>query len=405
MKLFGRRYDTKQAVGVEIADGRIFRLFPAAADPEQTAAWPWLAPGLWDLQVNGYGGQEFSAADLTTEKVLRIAETLTGFGVARFCPTLTTQSLAVLRHGMQTIAAACESSPQAARRIAGIHLEGPYIAREDGPRGAHPLAHCREPDWDEFQRLQEASGGRIRILTMSVEFDQSPDFIRKATAAGVVVAIGHTSADSAHIHRAVDAGARLSTHLGNGSHRLLPRHPNYLWDQLAEDRLSASLIADGHHLPPEVLQCFLRAKTPDRCILVSDLSGMAGLPPGRYQAQAGEIEILEDGRLVVAGQRQILAGASRPIGVGLANVLRFAGIDLATAVAMAVDHPARLLGLTPGWLQAGQPADLVLFHIAPPTESQPSRFELCATVLDGRVAWESGGGGRMGDEGSLVTTL
>ncbi len=235
---------------------------------------------------------------------------------------------------------ACGPSPPRAnttQRLAAacwaFTLEGPYMSTEDGPRGAHPLAHCRRPNWDEFSRLQEAAGGRIVILTMSAEFEEAPDFIARATASGVVVSIGHTAASGAQIRAAVDAGAKLSTHLGNGAHRTLRRHPNYLWDQLAEDRLMASIIADGHHLPPEVVKTIVRAKSPLRTILVSDESGLAGLPPGRYQCSGCELEILSDGRLVIAGQDQLLAGASRPIGDGVVNVMRFAGVDLATAVA------------------------------------------------------------------------
>ena len=261
----------------ELAAGRIVGVQPCEAEE----GLPWIAPGLVDLQVNGYRGLEFSSARLTVHDVAQIAATMLSFGVTRFCPTVTTQSFEVLRHAMRTIAGACEGSPELAARLPGIHLEGPYISAEDGPRGAHPAAHCRPPDWDEFQRLQEASGGRIRLLTMGVEFPNSPDFIRRAVAAGVIIAIGHTAADRVQIRAAVDSGARLSTHLGNGSHVMLPRHDNYLWPQLAEDRLTATLIVNGHHLPADVVRTFLRAKTPGRCILVSDLSAFAGLPAGR----------------------------------------------------------------------------------------------------------------------------
>jgi N-acetylglucosamine-6-phosphate deacetylase len=192
--------------------------------------------------------------------------------------------------------------------------------------------------------------------------------------------------DSTHLRAAVDAGARLSTHLGNGAHRQLRRHPNYLWDQLAEDRLMASLIVDGQHLPAEVVKCFVRGKTPARCILVSDLSGLAGLPVGRYQSSGCELEILSDGRLVIAGQDQLLAGASLPIGVGVANVMRFAGVDLATAVAMATKHPSELLGLAPSGLRPGDGANLVLFRLdEDPSLASAAKLEVCATLADGDV--------------------
>ena len=388
MQLFGRRYDTGQPVGLESADTRIRRVTPLEAGEDALGDWPWVSPGLFDLQVNGYQGQEFSSGELTPESVARIAHAYLSFGVTRFCPTLTTESFEVLRHGLEAIDRACQSSPALARQVVGVHLEGPYITTENGPRGAHPVEHCRPPDWDEFQRLQDAAGGRIRIHTLSVEFDQSAAFVQKVAASGVLVAIGHTAADSQQIRRAVDAGARMSTHLGNGCHPRIHRHSSYIWDQLAEDRLAASLIVDGHHLPPQVVKTFVRAKTPERCVLVSDMSGMAGQPPGRYATHMSELEILPDGRLVVAGQREILAGASRPIGTGVANVIRFAGVDLPTAVRMATDQPARLLGIEAGGLEPEDPANLVQFDLAAPAdEREPAGFEVRATVVEGELVW------------------
>jgi N-acetylglucosamine-6-phosphate deacetylase len=373
---------------LDIVKGRISQVTPRASDGDSTHAWPWIAPGFLDIQVNGFGGQEFSSRELTPQKVLEIVRSFDAFGVVRCCPTVTTESLDVLEHALRTIAAACESSPEVARRVVGVHLEGPFITREDGPRGAHPLPHCREPDWDVFQRLQEVAKGRIRIHTMSPEFDGSADFIRRVAQSGVVVAIGHTSARPSQIRRAVDAGARLSTHLGNGSHARVHRHRNYIWAQLAEDRLMASLIVDGHHLPPELVKTFVRTKTADRCILVSDMSGQAGQPPGRYQSDFCDIEILPGGRLVVAGQRELLAGAALPIGPAIPNVMHFAGVRLAEAVRMAADHPARLLGVDPGKLAPGAPADLVQFRLVePPDEGKPARFDPSATLIDGQVVW------------------
>jgi N-acetylglucosamine-6-phosphate deacetylase len=354
----------------------------AHAWPEPAPAnLPWVAPGLVDIQINGYGGQEFSSLELTPEGVARIARQHDGWGVTAFCPTLTTQSFDCLSHALRAIAQACEEDRAVRRSVWGIHLEGPYISTEDGPRGAHPRAHCRRPDYDEFCRLQEAAGGRIGILTMSPEFEEAPRFIARVASEGVLVALAHLAATGAQIRAAVDAGARLSTHLGNGAHRMLPRHPNYLWDQLAEDRLAASLIVDGHHLPPEVVKVFVRAKTPERVVLVSDLAGLAGLPPGRYTSSGCEVEMLDDGRLVIAGQQQLLAGASRPLYVGITNVMRFAGVDLEQAVEMASVSPARLLGRRCGGLRPGDPADLVLFDLV----GDPPQFVVRATIAGGEV--------------------
>jgi N-acetylglucosamine-6-phosphate deacetylase len=188
----------------------------------------------------------------------------------------------------------------------------------------------------------------------------------------------------------------MCTHLGNGAHRELPRHPNYLWDQLADDRLTASLIVDGHHLPQEVVKTFFRAKTAERIVLVSDLSGLAGLPPGRYPSQLCNLEILDDGRLVIAGQRQLLAGASRPIGDGVANLMAFAGVDLATAVDAASLRPAALFASGQyghgggGGLASGAQADLVEFDLVEPAVSFPGagcRLSIRRTIVAGETAW------------------
>jgi N-acetylglucosamine-6-phosphate deacetylase len=388
MDLFGRRYYDAEPVRLRIESGKISQVTPWLCEPDPGRSWPWIAPGLFDIQVNGYGGQEFSSPRLTVEKVAAIVHAYDAFGVTRSCPTLFSETFEVLHHSLKVIATACESRPDVARRVAGIHLEGPYLSKEDGPRGAHAAAHCRSPDWEEFQRLQEASGGRVRMLTMSVEFEQSPAFIRRVAAAGVIVAIGHTSCDSAHIQAAVDAGATISTHLGNGCHVTMPIFPNYIWDQLAEDRLAASLIADGYHLPPDVFKTFVRVKTPERCILISDMSGFAGCPPGRYRAGHGDLEILPNGSLVVLGQRELLAGASGPIGTGVVNAMYWAGLDLEKAIRMATIQPAQLLGLEPHGLQPEEPADLVLFDLLPPVIGEgPPRFGVRSTVVGGEVAW------------------
>lgn len=388
MQFVARRYDTLEIVSVRVEQGVIQSLEPHVPDSAERP-WPLLAPGLVDLQVNGSGGRDFSATSLATADVARIAVDLLSQGVTSFCPTVTTQGPDHLTQALARIARACDSDSQLASQVAGIHLEGPYISPEDGPRGAHLREFARAPDWDEFQRLQAAAGGRISVLTMSPEYPQAASFIARVVQAGTLVAIGHTSANSEQIKAAVDAGARLSTHLGNGAHGQLRRHPNYLWDQLAEDRLLASLIVDGHHLPAAVVQTFIRAKTPERCVLISDLTGMAGQPPGRYDTPGlGAVEVLEDGRLVVAGQRQMLAGAALPMTVGIANVMRFAGLSLRQALEMASVRPAALLGLRGGGLEVGSPADLMLFQLPGADGAEPlGRLTVLATIKAGRLVF------------------
>lgn len=384
ISLTARRYDTQQPFRLRIDRGVIQTLDAIPDQGDLPDDLPWLAPGLIDLQVNGYDGISFNSPSLSPDQVRQVSLAMDAHGVTRYCPTVTTAPWEVLAHAMTTIAHAIRTLPEVADRVLGIHLEGPYLCSEDGPRGAHPAAHIRPPDWDHFQRLQHLADGQIRILTLAPEYDKVPEFIRRAVGQGVLVAIGHTNANSQQIRAAVDAGARLSTHLGNGAHRQLPRHPNYLWDQLAEDRLVASLIVDGHHLPPAVVKSFLRAKGPARCILISDITSMAGKPPGRYHsANSGEIEILEDGRMVIAGQRHLLAGAALPITAGIANVLRYTEHDLQVAVDLASVGPARLIGIEPGRLQVGAPADLTLLRL--PTADPVASIHVVATFVGGRL--------------------
>ena len=255
-------------------------------------------------------------------------------------------------------------------------------------REAHPIEHCRPPDWDEFQKLQQAADGRIKLVTLSAEFAESPAFIASAVKSASSWRLA-TCRPMASKFALRPTPATLSTHLGNGSHRMLRRHPNYLWHQLAEDRLTASLIVDGHHLPPEVVKTFVRAKTPARCILVSDVSGLAGLPPGKYATNLCDLEILPDGRLVIAGQDQLLAGASLPIGVGVVNVMRFVGVDLHAAVDMASRQPVELLGLAPIELAAGHAADLVLFDLVLDDRGLPKRLTVRSTIVDGQLIFDN----------------
>jgi N-acetylglucosamine-6-phosphate deacetylase len=386
MKVVGRHYSSAEPIELEIEGGKIRAVRRAAAD--DWATLPWIAPGFVDLQVNGYRGLDFTSSTLTVAEVVATAKALDETGVTRFLATVTTQSPEVMLHAIGTIGQACAAEPEAARRIVGIHVEGPYICPEDGPRGAHPRSCVRPPDLAEFARWQAASGGRVKLVTLSPEWPGAAEFIAEAVRQKVLIAIGHTQATREQLAAAVEAGAAMSTHLGNAAHALLPRHVNYLWEQLANDDLAASLIADGWHLPPPVLKSLLRGKTPGRCILVSDITGMAGMPPGRYSTGLGEVEVLDDGRLVVAGQRQYLAGAAAPIGVGVANLMRYAGLDRATAVELATIRPAILLGLPRDRLNVGSIADFILFDLPGADGRGPlGELSIRATYNDGEEVY------------------
>lgn len=387
MEILGKWYETGIPVRLDVAGDRVAAVSQLDANPEAASRLPWVAPALIDMQLNGYRGQEFSSNQLTVERIGEIVGATTSMGVARFLPTFTTHTFDTLTYGLRILDEACRQNRRIGARIVGVHLEGPYLSPDDGPRGAHPRSNCRRPNWEEFCRLQEAAGGRIRVHTVSPEFEEAFDYIAKVADSGVIVSLGHTAATPDQIRRAADAGATMSTHLGNGSHAMLPRHRNYLWAQMADDRLTAGLIVDGHHLPPDVVKSIVRAKEPSRCVLVSDLSGYAGLAPGCYQTDLCDLEILPTGKVVVAGQQEVLAGASLPLYGGVANAINFAGLDLSTAVGMATRKPAELLGLEPVRAEAGSPADFILFDL--PRESpEGCTMKLRETILGGETVWK-----------------
>ncbi|QDT54967.1 N-acetylglucosamine-6-phosphate deacetylase [Caulifigura coniformis] len=355
-----RRYDSGEPVRIALQNGRITDVEPIWTR-EPLEDWPWVAPAFFDLQINGYGGVWFADEKLTVEQVLEVLAGYRTHGVGRLFPTLITSSRKALEHGFRTVRAACEKEAWADRMVAGCHLEGPYISDQDGPRGAHPVQHVRPCDWSEFEALNAASGGRIRLVTVAAEAVGAAEFIRRASDAGILVALGHQAADAAQIRAAVDAGARLSTHLGNGAAGMLKRHPNFLWDQLADDRLIPSVISDGHHLPDAVLKTFVAAKSPERVVITCDASGLAGMPPGVYPTAFGPFEVVDDGRIVVAGQRTLLAGSALTTEVCVGHMVKATGVTLGQACDMAGRIPLRLCGLDAPRLIAGAAADLVLF--------------------------------------------
>ncbi len=344
-----RHYRTGEPMRVSWGAGAPVTVAPAV---DVRPDLPLLAPALVDIQVNGYGGLDFSRA----EHLREIASILGAYGIARLCPTVITGPEEAMIGALSAIARALDTDPALRPAVPGIHVEGPYISPLDGPRGAHPLAHVRPPDWEHFARLQDAARGRVRIVTLAPELPGAEAFIARATREGIVVSIGHTAADTDAIRRAVDSGARMSTHLGNGLAAMVERHRNPLWPQLAAKTISASFIADGEHLPAETLCAMVAAKGIERAILVSDAVAQAGLPPGRYPGVGGaEVEVLASGRVALAGT-PYLAGSGAHLARCVAWAAAVGAVDLTSALEMASRHPARLLGLE------GTDADWMVFR-------------------------------------------
>jgi N-acetylglucosamine-6-phosphate deacetylase len=326
------------AVAAAAAAARAPRQVQAAGRRGGAAVRRFRHPGFLDLQVNGFAGVDFNDPATGIDRVQHAVAALRARGVTQFLPTIISAPLERFERCARTLLQA------RAAAVVGIHLEGPYISPEDGPRGAHRREDVAPASVEDFKRRQGAADGRIRLVTLAPEVAGAIGLIEYLRTSGVRVAIGHTGATPEQVRDAVRAGASLSTHLGNGCAQMLPRHPNFLWEQLAADELTASLIVDGHHLPAATVKSMIRAKTPGRVVLVTDAIAAAGQPPGEYQLGEVRVRLDESGRVAVPGQPN-LAGSALSMDRAVGNVVRFAGVTLEEALAMASTRPAAYLGI------------------------------------------------------------
>ncbi|MDF2959373.1 MAG: N-acetylglucosamine-6-phosphate deacetylase [Paenibacillus sp.] len=385
VRLTGKHYRSGMPIAVTVREnGVIDEIRRLKTDPAERL--PWIGPGLVDLQINGYAGQDFNQAPLRKGTVTEMTRSLWKEGVTAYYPTVITNSEGQISQLLGAIAEACSSDSLTARCIPGIHLEGPFISPEDGPRGAHGKPYVTAPDWELFQRWQRIADGRIAFLTMSPEWPDADAFIRRCTESGVTVSIGHTNATPEQIRSAVRAGARVSTHLGNAAHLLLPRHPNYIWEQLAAEELWACMIADGFHLPDSVLKVFMKVKG-EKAILVSDAVYLSGLEPGSYTTHiGGEVVLAANGKLYLAENPNMLAGSAQMLLWGIEHLTKKGLCSMADAWDMASVRPSELMGLPSSkGLQPGAPADLVIFEV-----NEDHSFTILNTFKEGRLVYEAG---------------
>ncbi|MGV8095418.1 MAG: N-acetylglucosamine-6-phosphate deacetylase [Mangrovibacterium sp.] len=363
-RIEGLFYHDLRPVSIEIAEGKIVRIsrLKELSEPGDKV---YIAPGLIDNQVNGFADITFSlgSGGLTLEGVKKATKALWQVGVTTYMPTLTTNSRELLLKNLSVLVKAKEEADLYGS-IAGFHFEGPYISPEDGYRGAHPLKYVRKPDWKEFMDFYKVSGANIMQVTLAPEIEGAMDFIRKCTALGITVAIGHHHASAELIDKAVLNGVKICTHLGNGCANMINRHLNPLWPQLSADRLLVSIIGDGFHLLPEEIRVFYKVKGVEKIILTSDATQYSGLPPGKYETEEGDpIEITWEGKLWNIAQNGLYGSASS-LARGVVHVMQVTGCALGDAIQMASTNPAKLYGLKDrGTIEPGKRADLILFTI------------------------------------------
>lgn len=374
----GIHYKTKEPIRIKIKNGLIEDINANFSQQDEKL----IAPGFVDLQVNGFNGIDFNQGDLKEEQVFEITKALWQEGVTSYFPTLITNNDANIESAITCIGKACKKNKLIDDSIAGIHLEGPFLSLEDGPRGAHPLQYIKAPDWDLFCKWQEKAEGKIKMITLSPEWPQSTAFISKCIASGVIVSIGHTSATPEQIRKAIDAGARVSTHLGNATHLKLPRHPNYIWEQLASEQLWSTIIADGFHLPKSVLKVFLKVK-PEKSVLVSDSTKFAGLSPGTYTSHiGGEIELDSNGKLFMKNSPKMLAGSAQSLRWCVDHLVNSEITSLSMALEMASVKAMELLSTDSLYgLEEERNADLILF------ERKSDKINIIQTIKSGEVVF------------------
>ncbi len=345
--------DDRVVVGrLAIEDGWI-----AAVDIDDEAAGagsdlPYVAPGFVDVHVHGWGGHDVmgSAADLDG-----MARALLSHGVTSFLPTGVTSPLPVLHAWTERVRAWIPAAPANGADPVGFNLEGPFLSQ--AKKGAHNptlLLNPADVPWSDIEPLVDG----LTVMTVAPEIPGGLELIRRLTALGVRISIGHSGADLAGALAGYDAGGTTTTHLFNGMSGVDHRAPGVAVAALARDDAWVELIADGHHVHPALWPIIERTKPADRLMLISDALSMAGMGDGRVTISGLEIEV-RDGRCTLADGSGTLAGSVIALDTAVRNVVRN-GSSLPVAVAAASRNPLAMLGITDrGRLAVGQRADLV----------------------------------------------
>lgn len=302
------------------------------------------APRWFDFQVNGFGGVDFQNDALTRTELEHAVAVMRRHGMAAIFATFITENVDSLCRRLEVFEKLRAASASIREMIPGYHVEGPWLNPEPGYRGAHPADAMHAPSLPEFERLQSAANGRVKLITLAPEWLGSAECIAAIVRAGVHVSLGHTNASEAQIDEAIRAGARFCTHVGNGAPLQLHRHDNVIQRLLARDELIACFIPDGVHLPPFTLKNFVRAKPRDRVLFTTDAMSGAGAGPGRYRIGRLEIEVGTDGIARQPGG-QGFAGSTLTPDVGVQRCADYLGISGDEAAHLWSTAPAEAFGV------------------------------------------------------------
>jgi N-acetylglucosamine-6-phosphate deacetylase len=359
-------YATGQPIRLRWQNGIITSVEPAPGNPPADL---WVAPALFDPQVNGYAGIDFQQDDLTADNLLTAARRLRADGCARFLLTLITDDWPRLTARLRHLRGLRAQSAELQSAIAGWHIEGPFLSAEPGFRGAHDPARMLDPTPEHIRELRALTGTDSLLLTLAPERAGALEAIALATSLGMRVSLGHTDAAAETLRQAVAAGATAFTHLANGCPRQLDRHDNIIWRVLETPGLQVGLIPDQIHLSPPLFRLLHRALPLERLYYTTDAMSAAGAPPGRYRLGRTEVEVGPDQIVRQPGGAYFAGSALRPIdGVLRATqMLNRPWQELWDRMSRA---PAAWLGF-PSALEPGRPAHLCALQISHP--AQPSQ--------------------------------
>ena len=350
----------KSATSYQIDETGHIASIKKTVNAQQSETKSFTTVGLTDIQVNGFAGIDFNSELITSSRMDEALAHMAICGVTRVLPTLITAEEDDLIARLGQLDKAVSTSVLGPRMVNGYHIEGPFLSPKDGCSGAHSAAAMRAGSKRLVQRLMDVTSRPILILTVAPEQDGVLELIPFLIEQGIACAIGHTMASRSEIAAAIKAGATLSTHLGNGLPHVLNKNENPLLSQLGHDELTASFIADGIHIHPENLQSYIRAKTLDRTIIVTDAVAAAGsdLAPGVYSMGGTEIERHEDGSVRIPGSIY-LAGSSATMDQMVRNLMNWYNYSMPDILQITRENPARMVaGFAPA-LKVSSSAEFV----------------------------------------------
>lgn len=346
---FFNEFFEKEFGDIEIENGKIKRIGILDGDGRDMSGYI-LIPGFIDIHIHGCAGGD--ASDAKPESLDKMTVELARHGVTSFCPTTMTLGKEQLMQALAVIS----SYKSTASKIAGINLEGPFIAMNK--KGAQNAAYIREGTTKEFDELCKAAGGLVRLITIAPEAFDSKAFIEHASKS-CTVSIGHSEANARECKASIENGIRHATHLYNAMSPMTHREAGIVGSVLDDERVMCELICDGGHICPTVIRNTFDILGEDRAVAVSDAMRGAGLGEGEFELGGQQVYVKPDGKYAVLENGTIAASITN-IHREFLNLIEF-GIDIKTALKACTINPARAIGIDKetGSIQVGKCADLV----------------------------------------------